>query len=84
MKASAARPVDAQPAGGDAQRVADDRQPGEESGRGAVAAQQVERPRVELLLREQAAEEVGGHPAGGVADGGDGDGERGALGVRLR
>src|ERR1044071_308386 len=65
-----AEPVDAKPSGGEDQAIADERKEGEEGDGGA--------------WRDQAADEVGGHAAGGVRDGGDGEGERGVAGPQVQ
>src|SRR5688572_2958238 len=76
-------PGEAQPAGGDAKGVADDREKSEGGGGGAVAAHPGEGAPVERARREEAADRVGGHAAGGVGGGGDGDREGGVLGVQV-
>ena len=69
-----AEPVDAEPAGCDEQGIADDPKEGEEGDWGTVAAHPGEGASVGRALRDEAADEVGGHAAGGVGDGGDRDG----------
>src|ERR1041384_4437103 len=69
-----AEPVDAKPSGGEDQAIADERKEGEEGDGGAVPAHPGEGAGIGGALRDQAADEVGGHAAGGVRDGGDGEG----------
>ena len=77
-------PMDAEPSGGEDEGVADDWKEGEEGDRGAVAAHPGEGTRIGRALRDQAADEVGGHAAGGVGDGGDCDCEGGVPGPQVQ
>src|SRR5262245_48167569 len=64
-----AEPVDAEPSGGEDEGVADDRKESEKGDRGAVAAHPGEGASVGRALRDEPADQVGGHAAGGVGDG---------------
>src|SRR6185295_17529251 len=79
-----AEPVDAKPSGGEDQGIADEWKEGEEGDGRAVAAHPGEGASIGGALRDQAADEVGGHAAGGVRDGGDRDGERGMAGPQVQ
>src|SRR5262249_24607385 len=79
-----AEPVDAKPPGGEDEGIADERKEGEEGDGGAVAAHPGEGASIGGSMRDQAADEVGGHAARGVRDGRDRDGERGVAGPQVQ